>query len=361
MGLVHHRPFLGQQVLLGDAAARGERVPGPGIGLGVDLEERLEPEVAFERAVGEVGEDDVGPPLAQRFEQVLEEALGHDDPGAARVAAAGEAGDHPVDHMVGEHGGDADDELPPRAGGDRFHLGAGARCLVQDDGRVGVECLAGGGRHHAARAPLEQGAPRSSSSVRIERVSAGWLMNTRSAARERLPASTTATKWRRCRSSMLRVYGNCGGRQLAPGRFAARLCAMAPSPLFDDPRFDPGFGAEINGPGPAYYPDPVFDNLLETMLALAAELWGVKDRLHHLEAALAEEGMEVAGRIEARAAALAGPERRAACDAYVAGLFGAFLRRTGAPPLPAERAEPLESGASAQRAGEDGKGEEARA
>jgi len=109
---------------------------------------------------------------------------------------------------------------------------------------------------------------------------------------------------------------------------------METSVPLDDPRFGAGFGAEVNGPGPTYFANPVIDNLMDTLLAMAAALWETRDRLHHLEAALEEEGLDVARRIEARAAALADPQRRAECDAFVAGLFAAFLRRTGAPGQP---------------------------
>jgi hypothetical protein len=108
----------------------------------------------------------------------------------------------------------------------------------------------------------------------------------------------------------------------------------------DDPRFDASFGAELNGHGPVYFPDPIVDNLMDALLAMAAALWETKDRLHHLEATLAEEGIDVSGRIEARATALADPQRRAECDAYVTSLFGAFLRRTGPPGQPQTEAAP---------------------
>lgn len=119
---------------------------------------------------------------------------------------------------------------------------------------------------------------------------------------------------------------------------ADSLAGMAEQVPLDDPRLTPGFGEEINGPGRAYYADPTIDNLMDALLAMAAELWETRDRLRHLEAVLTEEGVAVSARIEARAAAYADPDRRAACDAYVLRLFGAFLRRTSAPVPPEPRA-----------------------
>lgn len=99
----------------------------------------------------------------------------------------------------------------------------------------------------------------------------------------------------------------------------------------DDPRLNPTFGEEVNGPGPTYFSDPVIDNLMDTLLALAAEVWETRDRLRLLETALEEQGVEVRQRIEARAAELASPSLRRDCDAFVGRLFEPFLRRTRTP------------------------------
>ncbi|WP_416908441.1 MAG: hypothetical protein ACMVO5_02115 [Polymorphobacter sp.] len=89
-----------------------------------------------------------------------------------------------------------------------------------------------------------------------------------------------------------------------------------------------GIGEEIDGPGRVYFEQPVIDNLLETMMELAAEVWTIRDRQAVLEKVLADKGIDAAALIEMHvpgADELA--ERKALREAFVARLLAGFLRR----------------------------------
>jgi hypothetical protein len=89
-----------------------------------------------------------------------------------------------------------------------------------------------------------------------------------------------------------------------------------------------GIGLEIDGPGRVYFEQPVLDNLLETMMELAAEVWTIRDRQAVLETVLAAKGIDAAALIEAHvpdAAELAA--RKALREAFVGRLLAGFLRR----------------------------------
>lgn len=90
----------------------------------------------------------------------------------------------------------------------------------------------------------------------------------------------------------------------------------------------PAVGAEIGGPGRAYFDNVVTDNMLDAFLELAAEVWTLKDRQLQLERALAELGVDAARLIETRVPdATEAAERKAMREAFVARLFESFLRR----------------------------------
>lgn len=89
-----------------------------------------------------------------------------------------------------------------------------------------------------------------------------------------------------------------------------------------------GIGEEIDGPGRVYFEQPVLDNLLETMMELAAEVWTIRDRQAVLEKVLAGQGIDAAALIELHvpgADELA--ERKALREAFVGRLLAGFLRR----------------------------------
>lgn len=90
----------------------------------------------------------------------------------------------------------------------------------------------------------------------------------------------------------------------------------------------PAIGAEINGPGKAYFDSVVTDNVIDALIELSAELWTVKDRIMVLESVLAKQGIDAARLVEAhiptdeeRAA------RKAARKAFIASVFASFQRR----------------------------------
>lgn len=88
-------------------------------------------------------------------------------------------------------------------------------------------------------------------------------------------------------------------------------------------------GAEINGPGTAYFDQVVTDNMMDALVEIAAEVWTTKDRLFVLEQVLAGKGIDAAALVEAwipddaaRAA------RKAAREAFITQVFASFSRRT---------------------------------
>jgi len=91
----------------------------------------------------------------------------------------------------------------------------------------------------------------------------------------------------------------------------------------------PAIGAEIDGPGKAYFDHVVTDNIIDALVELSAEVWTVKDRMFVLEAVLAEQGIAADALVEAwvpddaaRAA------RKAAREAFITQVFASFSRRT---------------------------------
>lgn len=90
----------------------------------------------------------------------------------------------------------------------------------------------------------------------------------------------------------------------------------------------PVIGTEIDGPGPVYFEQPVIDNLLESMMELAAEVWIVRDRQMVLETILASQGIDAAALIEAHVPTADDLARRKTLrDAFVAQLLAGYLRR----------------------------------
>lgn len=90
-------------------------------------------------------------------------------------------------------------------------------------------------------------------------------------------------------------------------------------------------GFEIGGPGRVYYDDLVTDNVVESLMEMAALLWSVRDRQIVLERVLAEQGIEVSSAIEAHSPDAAETEaRRRERDAMVKQIFRSFLRRPAA-------------------------------
>lgn len=87
-------------------------------------------------------------------------------------------------------------------------------------------------------------------------------------------------------------------------------------------------GREIGGPGRAYFDSVVTDNVVDSLMEIAALLWTVRDRQIVLEKILAEQGNDVASLIEAHVPDEAEIEaRRVERDAMVQQVFRSFLRR----------------------------------
>jgi hypothetical protein len=109
----------------------------------------------------------------------------------------------------------------------------------------------------------------------------------------------------------------------------ARVCGMNDSISKQDiSKQALGIGQEIDGPGRVYFEQPVLDNLLETMMELAAEVWTIRDRQAVMEKVLAEKGIDAAALIEMHVpAAEELAERKALREAFVARLLAGFLRR----------------------------------
>lgn len=88
-------------------------------------------------------------------------------------------------------------------------------------------------------------------------------------------------------------------------------------------------GQEISGRGPIYFDNLVLENLLESFMELAAEVWTIRDRQAVLEVILKEHGIDAAAAVEAHcpdAGELAA--RKALREEFVARLLAGFLRRT---------------------------------
>jgi len=106
-------------------------------------------------------------------------------------------------------------------------------------------------------------------------------------------------------------------------------------------------GREIGGPGRAYYDNVVTDNVVESLMEIAALLWTVRDRQIVLEKILAEQGNDVSRLIEAHVPDEAEVEARSKeRDAMVHQVFRSFLRRP-------EASEALDPNAPSYREMED--------
>jgi len=82
-------------------------------------------------------------------------------------------------------------------------------------------------------------------------------------------------------------------------------------------------------PEPAFFDNPVIDHLITVTLELGAELWVQKERMRVIETLLAEKGVVTSELIEQYTASPEEAARvRAARDAFVQRLFGAFARDT---------------------------------
>jgi hypothetical protein len=87
-------------------------------------------------------------------------------------------------------------------------------------------------------------------------------------------------------------------------------------------------GREIGGQGRAYFDSVVTDNVVDSLMEIAALLWTVRDRQIVLEKILAKQGNDVARLIEAHEPDDAEMEaRRVERDAMVQQVFRSFLRR----------------------------------
>lgn len=91
----------------------------------------------------------------------------------------------------------------------------------------------------------------------------------------------------------------------------------------------PAIGEEISGRGPTYFDNLVLENLLESFMELAAEVWTIRDRQAVLETVLKSQGIDAATLIEQHRpddAELA--TRKALREEFVARLLAGFLRRS---------------------------------
>lgn len=91
---------------------------------------------------------------------------------------------------------------------------------------------------------------------------------------------------------------------------------------------EPAIGREMAGRGPVYFDNVVFDNLLDALTELAAEVWTLRDRQYVLERVLTARGEDVGAAIEAyRFSEGEAAERKALRDRFVGQVFASFLRR----------------------------------
>ncbi|WP_439534097.1 hypothetical protein [Polymorphobacter sp.] len=96
----------------------------------------------------------------------------------------------------------------------------------------------------------------------------------------------------------------------------------------DDTHTPSHIGQEINGPGRTYFDNVVIDNLLESFMELAAEVWTIRDRQAVLEAVLKSRGIDAETLIEAhRPDPAEAAARKAMRAAFAERLLAGFLRR----------------------------------
>ncbi|MCA3256277.1 MAG: hypothetical protein INF91_11755 [Alphaproteobacteria bacterium] len=90
----------------------------------------------------------------------------------------------------------------------------------------------------------------------------------------------------------------------------------------------PAIGHEVDGPGRAYFDTILFDNILDALTELSAQMWTIQDRQYVLERVLEANGIDAGRAIEAWSPT---PEdlaaRRALREQVVARVFAGFLRR----------------------------------
>lgn len=90
-------------------------------------------------------------------------------------------------------------------------------------------------------------------------------------------------------------------------------------------------GFEIGGPGRVYYDDVTTDNVVDSLMEIAALLWSVRDRQIVMEKVLAEKGIDVSSLIESHVPDEAEVvQRREEREALVKQVFRSFLRRPSA-------------------------------
>ncbi len=323
--LIDDGPFLRDELGLGEALLALQRVIVAGVDIGVDVEHWFDADIVGQGHVGEVGEDGIELAVAQRLDEFLDKALGD---GEGDIAAGGTGSHRAVDDMIGKHGGDADGELALDSAGDGLHFGAGAAGLVEHEAGIAVERFAGGRGDDAARLAFEQGGADEIFEI-LDAAGEGGL------ADEHLlggAAETAAFDNGGEMAEMTEFHGAIyarGAWLVSKNRIAMHGCcghyfgmndSITPQAL--------GIGQEIDGPGRVYFEQPVLDNLLETMMELAAEVWTIRDRQAVLETVLAEKGIDAAALIEAHvpdAGELAA--RKALREAFVGRLLAGFLRR----------------------------------
>ncbi|MEZ5457830.1 MAG: hypothetical protein R3E65_00465 [Steroidobacteraceae bacterium] len=76
---------------------------------------------------------------------------------------------------------------------------------------------------------------------------------------------------------------------------------------------------------PSFLPHPAMDRMLDTLVALSAELWAERERRATLEQVLVRRGLLDVAEIEAyRGTAVDEAQRKSERDAYVRRLFGSM-------------------------------------
>lgn len=90
----------------------------------------------------------------------------------------------------------------------------------------------------------------------------------------------------------------------------------------------PPIGAEIGGPGKAYYDSVVTDNIVDALIELAAEVWSIRDRQMILESVLAAKGIDGQKLVESHVPTDAeNAARKSARETFVSSVFASFQRR----------------------------------
>lgn len=96
----------------------------------------------------------------------------------------------------------------------------------------------------------------------------------------------------------------------------------------------------VPAPQPAFFDNPVIDNLIAVTLELGAELWVQRERMRIVERLLAEKGVVTPELIEQYTPSPEESERsRVERDAFVQRVFGIFGREM-VPATPVSRSTP---------------------